>query len=198
MMGNLGSNGRWSKHDVEPGRRHLSGARGIGLILGCTAIQGCILLAAIPFSIQNEFDDKRAGLKIQVEKGTIPRDAGEAECRRMLDQVGRGMTGPPPISPNVCTFGSFADKRYELTILVQQRKISPESWVRECQSFPDKPASEEACRYDPIGEQVVEWKRMIASHRISQESAQFDCQKVLSAAQAGQQQISSGHDVCRF
>lgn len=171
----------------------------VGLMLGCVALQGCILFVAAPFTIQNEFNEKRAALKAQVEKGAVPREAGEAECQRMLGQVGRGRTAPPPISPDVCKFGSFADKRYELSVLVQRGALSPDSWARECHALPNKPTSGEPCKYDPIGEQVVEWKRLIADSRTTKEAAEFDCLKVVNAANStGQQRTWSAHDVCRF
>jgi len=170
-----------------------------GLMLGFFALQGCILAAAAPFTIQNEFNDKRADLKAQVEKGAVPQQAGEAECVRMLGQVGRGMTAPPPISPDVCKFGSFADKRYELTGLVQKGTLTPESWERECRALPNKPSAGDPCKYDPIGEQVIEWKRLIADGRATKEMAEYDCVKVVQAAHAtGQQRAVKGHDVCRF
>ena len=170
-----------------------------GLLLACLGLQGCILFVAAPFMIQNEFNEKRAALKDQVEKGTVPREAGEAECVRMLGQVGRGMTAPPPISPDVCKFGSFADKRYELTLLVQKGTLTPDSWERECNALRDKPAVGEPCKYDPVGQQVVEWKRLIADGRTTKEAVEYDCQKVVSAANStDKHRVRNAQDVCQF
>ena len=173
--------------------------RMIAVGASCLMLEACILLVAAPFTIQNEFNEKRAALKDQVEKGLIPPAAGEAECVRMLGQVGRGMTAPPPVSPEVCKFGSFADKRYELNLLVQKGTLTPEAWARECQALADKPVNGEPCKYDPIGEQVVEWKRMIADGRTSKEAVEHDCKKVVeAAASAGQQRAGNAHDTCQF
>ena len=169
-----------------------------GLFATSLGLHGCILFVAAPFTIQNEFNDKRAALKSQVENGTIPREAGQEECLRMLGQVGRGMTAPPAISPDVCKFGSFADKRYELSLLVQKGKMTPESWERECNALADKPAVGEPCKYDPVGQQVVEWKRLIADGRTSKQAAEYDCEKVVTAANnKNQQQARSPQDVCQ-
>lgn len=168
-------------------------------LLGGAVLQGCILAVAAPFTIQNEFNDKRAVLKDQVEKGIVPRDAGEAECLRMLDKVGRGMTAPPPISPDVCRFGSFADKRYELTLLAHKGTLTRDGWERECNALPNKPGAGDPCKYDPIGDQVVEWKRMIANGRATKDMVELDCRKVVMATHStGQQRTASAHDVCQF
>ena len=176
-----------------------SSVRLIAAGASCLILEACILFVAAPFTIQNEFSEKRAALKDQVEKGLTPAAAGEAECLRMLDQVGRGMTAPPPISPEVCKFGSFADKRYELTLLVQKRTLTPEAWARECQALANKPVEGDPCKYDPIGEQLVEWKRLIADGRTSKEGAEHDCKKVVeAAASAGKQRTGSADDICQF
>jgi len=170
-----------------------------GLLVTSLGLQGCILFVAAPFTIQNEFNDKRAALKTQVESGTIPREAGQAECLRMLGQVGRGMTAPPPISPDVCKFGSFADKRYELDLQVQKGTLTPDLWERQCNALADKPATGEPCKYDPVGQQVIEWKRLIADGRTTKQAAEYDCEKVVTAANnSNKQQVWSAQDVCRF
>ena len=84
------------------------------------ALAGCptttaMLVGAPALLSKSEFDERRTETKQQIEKGLISKEAGEINCRQMLNTVDRNHAAPPPVDPTVCEFGSFADKLYELT-----------------------------------------------------------------------------------
>jgi len=159
-------------------------------------MSGCF---ALPFMITNDFDDKRSALKQNVEKGLIPPQAGEAECLRMLDKEDRGHTTPPLFQPEVCRFGSFADKRYELVKVVEKGGISPEIFVQQCLALQDKPETGEPCKYDPVGDQLAQLKRLVAQGRIPKEAAEYECPKLLRKAQQGSGgPARSPDEACKF
>lgn len=148
-------------------------------LLGLLLLPGCYLAAAPPFLFQSDFDDKRAALKQEVEKGLVSKEAAEISCRSMLGQVDRRHAAPPPYSPEICRFGSFADKRYELTKQAERGQLSSESWRRECLQIAGRPEGEDACTFDPLEDKVAQWKRLIETKQTTKEAVIIDCRSFL-------------------
>lgn len=165
--------------------------------LALLSLAGCYVLVASPFLFQSDFDDKRSALKREVETGLVSKEAAEASCRSMLGQVDRGHAAPPPYPPESCDFGSFADKRYELTKMAERGQLSGESWRRECRQLagPD----EAACRFDPLGDKVAQWKRLISAKQTTKEAVEIDCRTFLKEWRgAGDMPVRETEEACKF
>lgn len=146
----------------------------LALLIG---LSGCVLLVAAPFTIQNEFYEKREALKRDADAGKIGKGAATDACVSMLGQVERGHIAPPPVPPGVCDFGSPAAKRYELTRAVERGVISRETWVTECRHLNGQA---EACRFDPFSEMKIIWAQMVKDGRTTKDAVEFDCRKIVS------------------
>lgn len=165
---------------------------------GLLVLVGGCYLAAPPFLFQSDFDDKRAALKQNVDQGLVSKEAAELSCLSMLGQVDRHHAAPPPYAPGICKFGSFADKQYELTKMTERGQITGESWRRECLQLPGRP-DEAACRFDPVGDNVIQWKRLIEGKRTSKEAAEIDCRTFIKEwPQAGHMTVRETEQVCQF
>jgi hypothetical protein len=139
------------------------------------AISGCSLLVAAPFLAQNTFDEKRAQLKREYQRDLFSHKAAFTACVSMLRQVDGRHTAPPPYSDDVCDFGSFADKRYELTKALEQGLISQDSWERECLNLPGKPATGNPCHLDQVQERLAVWRSQIQHGYATREAVKLDC-----------------------
>lgn len=144
------------------------------------ALAGCptttaLMVGAPALLSKSEFDERRTETKQQIEKGLISKEAGETNCRQMLNTVDRNHAAPPPVDPAICEFGSFADKRYELTRSVESGALSPELWVTKCQQWAGQPIGENACRYDPFADRMAQWRRLVDEGKASKEGAEMDC-----------------------
>lgn len=165
----------------------------LGLLLS-----GCYLAAAPPFLFQSDFDDKRAALKQEVEKGLVSKEAAEISCRSMLGQVDRRHAAPPPYSPEICRFGSFADKRYELTKQAERGQLSAESWRRECLQIAGRPEGEDACTFDPLQDKVAQWRRLVEAKQTTREAVILDCRTFLQAWRPPGAAAPDPDQRCRF
>lgn len=144
------------------------------LLTGCPTTTALVVGAPALLS-KSEFDERRTETKQQIEKGLISKEAGETSCRQMLNTVDRNHAAPPPVDPAVCEFGSFADKRYELTRSVESGALTPELWVTKCNQLTGQSSNHERCVYDPLADRLVQWRRLITEGKTSQEGAQMDC-----------------------
>lgn len=149
---------------------------GICLLI-LSGLAGC-WAAAVPFLIQNDFHEKRAALKSDWQKERVPKEAAKESCLSMLRKADSKHAAPPPFSDDVCDFGSFGDKRYELLILVEQGAISKESFQRDCQAIQPRPADAD-CTYDPMGESIKVWKSAVARGYTTKEAVRYDCERLI-------------------
>jgi hypothetical protein len=150
------------------------------LVLLPVVLTGCptttaLMVAAPALLFKSEFDEKRTETKQQVEKGLISKETGETSCRQMLHTAERNHAAPPPVDPAVCEFGSFADKRYELTRSVESGVLTPELWVTKCKQLAGLPAEKDTCRYDPFADRLTQWKRLVKEGQATKEGAEMDC-----------------------
>lgn len=144
------------------------------VLAGCPTTTALVVGAPALLS-KSEFDERRTETKQQIEKGLISKEAGETSCRQMLNTVDRNHAAPPPVDPAVCEFGSFADKRYELTRSVESGALTPELWVTKCKQLTGQPSSQDRCVYDPFVDRLIQWRRLITEGKTSQEGAEMDC-----------------------
>ena len=82
---------------------------------------------------------------------------------------------PPPYPDEICTFGSFADRRYELTKAFNQGAISQETWERECLALPGRPETGTPCRLDQLSEMLAVWHQRIREGITTEEAVRRDC-----------------------
>jgi len=155
--------------------------RQLFLALLSLALAGCptttaMLVGAPALLAKSEFDERRTETKQQVEKGLISKETGETSCRQMLNAADRNHAAPPPVDPAICEFGSFADKRYELTRSVESGALTPELWVTKCQQLAGQASPNDVCRYDPFADRMTQWKRLVDEQKASKEGAEMDCQ----------------------
>ena len=144
------------------------------------ALAGCptttaMLVGAPALLSKSEFDERRTETKQQIEKGLISKEAGEINCRQMLNTVDRNHAAPPPVDPAVCEFGSFADKLYELTRSTESGALTPELWVTKCKQLAGQPSGKDVCRYDPFAVRISQWRRLVNEGKASKEGAEMDC-----------------------
>ncbi len=144
------------------------------------ALAGCptttaIVVGAPALLSKSQFDERRTETKQQIEKGLISKEAGETNCRQMLNTVDRNHAAPPPVDPAICEFGSFADKRYELTRSVESGALTPELWVTKCKQLAGQSSEKDGCVYDPFADRIVHWQRLVREGKASKEGAEMDC-----------------------
>jgi hypothetical protein len=144
------------------------------VLAGCP-ITTAMLVGAPALLSKSEFDDRRTETKRQIEKGLISKEAGETNCRQMLNTVDRNHAAPPPVDPAVCEFGSFADKLYELTRSVESGALTPELWVTKCKQLAEQSAGKDVCRYEPFAERMTQWRRLVNEGKATKEGAEMDC-----------------------
>jgi hypothetical protein len=163
-------------------------------LLCLSSLMGC-WTAAVPFLIHNDFHEKRAALKTDWQKEQVPKDSAKESCLSMLRQADSKHAAPPPFPDDVCDFGSFGDKRYELMVALEQGSISQESFRRECLAFQPRPADAD-CTYDPIGESVKTWKAAVARGYTTKEAAQYDCERLIKEKSSAAE--SKKNKICEF
>jgi hypothetical protein len=151
------------------------------LMLVSCGLSGCVLLVAAPFLIQNDFDDKRTELKKDFAKGLVSKESAETSCLSMLRTVDRHHVAPPPYPDEICQFESFADKRYELTKVLNQGIISRDIWEQECRALPDRPPTGDPCHLDQFQEKLAVWRSQIERGYTTKEAVITDCLTVASA-----------------
>jgi hypothetical protein len=161
--------------------------RGLFLALLPLILAGCptttaMLVGAPALLSKSEFDERRTETKQQIEKGLITKEAGETSCRQMLNTVDRNHAAPPPVDPAVCEFGSFADKRYELTRSVESGALTPELWVTKCKQLAGQPSEKDVCRYDSFAERIIQWRRLVDEGKATKEGAEMDCRNYVKQA----------------
>ena len=144
------------------------------VLAGCPTTTALVVGAPALLS-KSEFDERRTETKQQIEKGLISKEAGETSCRQMLNTVDRNHAAPPPVDPAVCEFGSFADKRHELTRSVESGALTPELWVTKCKQLTGQSSNQDRWVYDPFADRLVQWRRLITEVQSSQEAAEMDC-----------------------
>ncbi len=144
------------------------------VLSGCPTTTALVVGAPALLS-KSEFDERRTETKQQIEKGLISKEAGETNCRQMLNTVDRNHAAPPPVDPAICEFGSFADKRYELIRSVESGALTPELWEIKCQQLAGQPIGNDACRYDPFADRMTHWRRLVDEGKASKEGAEMDC-----------------------
>jgi len=147
------------------------------LLMALLCLPGC-WAAAVPFVIHNDFHEKRAALKADWQKERIPKEAAKESCLSMLRKADSKHAAPPPYSDDVCDFGSFGDKRYELMVLVEHNAISKDSFQRDCQAIQPRPADAD-CTYDPLEENIKGWKSAVARGYTTKEAARYDCERLI-------------------
>lgn len=163
------------------------------LLIWALSAAGCAAVVGVPFLLQSDFHDKREALKSDWQKERVSKEAARDACLKMLHQADRHHAAPPPYPDDVCDFGSFADRRYELTLALEGGLISQESWTRECLAL--KPAGGQDCTYDPVGESVTAWKSAVARGITTKEAAQFDCERLIREKK-GQEGLNT--KICEF
>ncbi|MDH4153136.1 MAG: hypothetical protein OEV01_05065 [Nitrospira sp.] len=141
---------------------------------GCPTTMALVVGVPALFS-KSEFDERRTETKQQIEKGLISKEVGEANCRQMLNTADRNHAAPPPVDPAVCEFGSFADKRHELTRSVESGALTPELWMTKCKQLAGQSSGKDVCRYDPFVERISRWHRLVNEGKSSREGAEMDC-----------------------
>jgi hypothetical protein len=151
------------------------------------ALAGCptttaMLVGAPALLSKSEFDERRTETKHQVEKGLISKEVGETNCRQMLNTVDRNHAAPPPVDPAICEFGSFADRRYELTRSVESGALTPELWVTKCKQLAGQPSGKDVCVYDPFADRMAQWRRLVKEGKSTQEGAEMDCRNYVKQA----------------
>ena len=147
----------------------------IPFVLGGCPTTTALVVGAPALLSKSEFDERRTETKHQIEKGLISKEAGETNCRQMLNTVDRNHAAPPPVDPAICEFGSFTDKRYELTKSVESGALTPELWVVKCQQLAGQPSGIDVCRYDPFADRMIQWRRLVSEGKASKEGAEMDC-----------------------
>jgi len=158
------------------------------LVVGLSwMLNGCIFVAAgavggAIVSGQGDFENNRAQLKRDAEKGLMSKEAAEAACVGLLADVDRGHLAPQPYPSEICRFDSFADKKYELTRLAERGQLSTDELRRRCLQLTGKPDGEEACRFDPFGDRAREWKRLVDTKQSPKELVEHDCNKFVNEA----------------
>ena len=144
------------------------------------ALTGCPMTTALVVGApallsKSEFDERRTETKQQIEKGLISKEAGETNCRQMLNTVDRNHAAPPPVDPAICEFGSFADKLHELTRSVESGALTPELWVTKCKQLVGQTSGKDRCVYDPFADRITQWRRLVTEGKATKEGAEMDC-----------------------
>jgi hypothetical protein len=150
------------------------------LVLLPLALAGCptttaMMVGAPALLSKSEFDERRTETKQQIEKGLISKEAGETNCRQMLNTVDRNHAAPPPVDPAICEFGSLADKLYELTRSVESGALTPELWVTKCKQLGGQTSGKDRCMYDPFADRITQWRRLVSEGKATKEGAEMDC-----------------------
>ena len=151
------------------------------LVLLPLALAGCptttaMMVGAPALLSKSEFDERRTETKQQIEKGLISKEAGETNCRQMLNTVDRNHAAPPPVDPATCEFGSFADQLYELTRSVESGALTPELWVTKCKQLAGQVSGKDRCVYDPFADRIMQWRRLVNEGKSTKVGAEIDCQ----------------------
>jgi hypothetical protein len=163
------------------------------LMIGVWSMIGCVAVVGAPFLLQSDFQEKRVAVKTDWQKERIPKEAARDACVKMLHQVDRRHAAPPPFPDDICDFGSFADRRYELTVALEGGVISQDTWQRECLAL--KPASNQDCTYDPVGESIKAWKSAVARGITTKEAVQMDCVQLVKEKKGTE---SKNAKICEF
>ncbi len=156
-----------------PMRRLLLGL--LPLVLAGCPTTTAMMVGAPALLSKSEFDERRTETKRQIETGLISKEAGETNCRQMLNAVDRNHAAPPPVDPAACEFGSFADRLYELTRSVESGTLTADLWVTKCKQLAGQPSGRDVCRYDPFAERIIQWRRLVHEGKASKEGAEMDC-----------------------
>jgi len=155
------------------------------LVLLSLAIHGCFLLqTGFHAATRSDFDAKRDELKRDAERKLISAEQAELACRTALQAGGdQGYAAPLPYPDEICTFGSFADQRYELTRALHHGGISQETWERECLALPGRPETGTPCHLDQLTEMLGVWRQRIQEGRTTKEAVRWDCLKWVASHQ---------------
>ncbi len=168
------------------------------VLAGCPTTTA-MMVAAPALLSKSEFDERRIEAKQQVEKGLISKEVGEASCRQMLNTAERNHSAPPPVDPAVCEFGSFADKRHEVTRATESGALTPELWVTRCKQLAGESSVNDPCVYDPLADRLTQWRRLVKEGKAAREGAEMDCRNYVK--QVRQHPIPGPEikeDACKF
>lgn len=148
------------------------------IVLSLT-LHGCFLIqTGFHVATRSDFDANRDQLKKDLEQKLIPAEQAALACRTALQAGGeQGYAAPLPYPDEICTFGSFADRRYELTRAFNRGEISEETWERECLALPGRPKAGSPCHLDQLTEMLAVWHQRIQEGRTTKEAARYDCLK---------------------
>ncbi|WP_455377154.1 hypothetical protein [Petrachloros mirabilis] len=153
--------------------------KSVFIVFVSLALQGCILLqTGFHTATRSDFDGKRDQLKKDAERKLISAEQAALACRTALQTGGdQGYAAPLPYPDEICTFGSFADRRYELTRAFNQGDISQETWEQVCLALPNRPKAGTPCHLDQLTEMLAAWRQRIQEGRTTKEAVQWDCLK---------------------
>lgn len=168
------------------------------VLAGCPTTTAMVVGAPALLS-KSEFDERRTETKQQIEKGLISKEAGETNCRHMLNTVDRNHAAPPPVDPATCEFGSLADQLYELTRSVESGALTPELWVTKCKQLAGQTVGKDRCVYDPFTDRITQWRRLVNEGKATKGGAEVDCQNYVK--QVRQHPIPGpeiGEDACKL
>jgi hypothetical protein len=142
-------------------------------------LQGCFLIqTGFHVATRSDFDGKRDQLKKDAERKLISAEQAALACRTALQAGGdQGYAAPLPYPDEICTFGSFADRRYELTRAFNRGDISLATWERDCQALPGRPKAGTPCHLDQLTEMIAVWRQRIQEGRTTQQAVRWDCLK---------------------
>ena len=142
-------------------------------------LHGCFLLqTGFHAATRSDFDAKRDELKKDAERKLVSAEQAALACRTALYAGGdQGYAAPLPYPDEICTFGSFADRRYELTRSFNRGEMSLETWERECLALPGRPEAGTPCHLDQLTEMLAVWHLRIHEGRTTKEAARWDCLK---------------------
>lgn len=151
--------------------------KSVFLVVLSLTLHGCFLLqTAFHVATRSGFDAKRDELKREAERKLIPAEQAALACRTALQAGGeQGHAAPLPYPDEICTFGSFADRRYELTRSFNRGEISLETWERECLALAGRPETGTPCHLDQLTEMLAVWRQRIQEGRTSKEAVRWDC-----------------------
>ena len=127
---------------------------------------------------RSDFDAKRDELKRDAERTLIPAEQATLACLTALQAGGeQGYAAPLPYPDDICHFGSFADRRYELTRALNRGDMSQETWERECLALPGRPEAGTPCHLDQFTDMLAVWRQRIQEGRTTKEAVRWDCLK---------------------
>lgn len=158
---------------------HATLPKSVFVVFLSLTLHGCFLIqTGFQVATRSDFDAKRDQLKKDTERKLISAEQAALACLTTLQAGGdQGYAAPLPYPDEICTFGSFADRRYELTRAFNRGEISQETWKRECLGLPGRPETGTPCHLDQFTEMLDVWRQRIQEGRTTKEAVRWDCLK---------------------